>query len=106
MTNNRQDRKSTPVANPYRTVSASQRRAERRAKTGGGAPAPAAVAREQSNAIPQALINQLLHNPTKTVSEDELKQTYSYVIADIRNMALLALVLVVVLFVLAFTLPR
>ena len=43
----------------------------------------------------------LLENPTKQVGEEELRQQYSYVLADLRNMGLLAAVLFVALIVVA-----
>ena len=42
-----------------------------------------------------------LAHPTKTVPEDELRETYSYVIADLRGMLLLAVALFVALVVIA-----
>lgn len=53
-----------------------------------------------------ALVAELLHNPTKEVSAATLKEQYSYVIADIRSMAILAAGLFALLIVLAFVLPR
>jgi hypothetical protein len=49
----------------------------------------------------QAEIAERLANPTKTVSEEELRQQYSYVIADLRSMGLLAGGLFVFLIVIA-----
>jgi hypothetical protein len=46
-------------------------------------------------------IAELLEHPTKTVTEEELSEQYGYVIADLRSMAILAAVLVVMLIVLA-----
>lgn len=42
-----------------------------------------------------------LANPTKVVSQEELKRDYGYVIADLRSMAILAGVLFVALIVIA-----
>jgi hypothetical protein len=42
-----------------------------------------------------------LDNPTKVVTEAELRQGYSYVLADLRSMGLLAAVLIVAMIVLA-----
>lgn len=52
------------------------------------------------------LVAELLHNPTKEVSAATLKEQYSYVIADIRSMAILAAGLFTLLIVLAFVLPQ
>jgi hypothetical protein len=46
-------------------------------------------------------IAELLENPTKEVSEDELKQQYSYVLADLRSMGVLAAVLMIGLVIVA-----
>ena len=99
--------------NPYKTVSAAQRRikedvqaeraeggsawrerrdAERRAKQGDGPT--------------HEMIQEALHNPTKSVTEAELREQYNHVVADLRSMAMLAAGLVVVLVSLAFLLPR
>ena len=43
----------------------------------------------------------LLEHPTKQVDEEELRQQYSYVLADLRNMGLLAAALFVAFFVVA-----
>lgn len=43
----------------------------------------------------------LLENPTKEVGEDELRQQYGYVLADLRNMGLLTVVLFIALVVVA-----
>lgn len=108
-----QNRKSS--ANPYRTISASERRARRQAREAGkvriptgDAPGRRGVERAKptpSNVLPQELINELLANPTKVVTEDDLRRDYSYVIADLRSMALLAVALVVLLVALALILP-
>jgi hypothetical protein len=108
-----QNRKS--AANPYRTVSASERRARRQAREAGRVRIPVgdepgvrSVERAKpalSNVLPQEMINELLANPTKVVTEEDLRRDYSYVIADLRNMALLSVALVVLLVALALLLP-
>jgi hypothetical protein len=52
------------------------------------------------------MINELLHNPTKVVTEDQLRSEYGYVLADIRGMFALAAGLIVLLIALAMLLPR
>jgi hypothetical protein len=47
----------------------------------------------------------LLAHPTRFVSEDELRHDYTYVVKDLRSMAVLAVALVVLLVVLAQVLP-
>ncbi|MCC6615024.1 MAG: hypothetical protein IT320_16220 [Anaerolineae bacterium] len=101
-------------SNPYRTVSASERRARRKARDGGSRPAAAvattgsaaAAAAQVHDAIPQDVVNDMLNHPTKIVTEDQLRSEYGYVMADIRNMFLLALGLIVLLVVLALVLPH
>lgn len=79
------------AANPYTTRTARERRAER-GEGGAVALSPERVA-------------ELLHNPTKEVSTEELKRDYAYVIRDLRGMAILAAALIVVLIGLALVLP-
>lgn len=43
----------------------------------------------------------LLHNPTKTVTEEEMRAQYGHVLADLRKMGLLTVALLVLLVVLA-----
>ncbi len=94
------------AGNPYRTVSASERRAQRRARKGIDQPTSAQPEPRAKPALTQEMINELLAHPTKEVTEEQLQASYSYVIADIRSMALLALGLIVFLVILANTLPR
>lgn len=89
-------------ANPFVITSARERRAQRAALEGDTARA----AEAKTDAIDPALVAQLLANPTKEVSEEQLRQEYSYVQADLRNMGLLAAGLVVLLVVLAQVLPK
>jgi hypothetical protein len=46
-------------------------------------------------------VQQLLANPTKVVTEDELRREYGYVLSDLRSMGLLAAGLVVALVIIA-----
>jgi hypothetical protein len=105
MSENRQ-RNQSNQNNPYRTVTASERRARRRARDGGAPPRVKSAAENASAALPQEMVRQLLHNPTKIVTEHQLRQEYGYVVADIRNMGILALGLIVLLAALATLLPR
>ena len=59
------------------------------------APAPAA---------PTAAIADLLANPTKVVTEDDLRADYGFVIKDLRNMGILAAGLFVALIVVSLVL--
>ncbi len=51
------------------------------------------------------MISDVLNNPTKIVSEEELRDEYQHVLLDLRNMGVLAAILIVVLLGLAFALP-
>jgi hypothetical protein len=86
-------------SNPFNTISARQRRA----RTGRQ---PTSLTSEPREArIDQSTLAEILAHPTKEVSEDELRQQYSYVVADLRSMGLLAASLMVLLVVLATLLP-
>jgi hypothetical protein len=91
--------------NPFSTVSASQRRAERSARSGRSAPSLTAAKSENAK-LDQAKIADILAHPTKEVSEQELRQAYTYVINDLRSMGLLAASLMILLVVLAQVLPK
>jgi hypothetical protein len=114
-------------ANPYSTVAASKRRAERAARTGTRRPGrsapgisdldaleaaeaalmprPPQEKRRRESELDHETVADILANPTRFVSEEELRSEYTYVVNDIRSMALLALGLVVLLVVLASVLP-
>lgn len=51
------------------------------------------------------MIADVLTNPTREVTEEDLRADYQHVLVDLRNMGVLAAILVVVLVGLAFTLP-
>lgn len=100
-------------SNPYVTVPAR----ERRARTGIRADEGGTVRRvrrdrkvseglQKDETLDAETIAYLLHHPTKTVSEDELRRDYSYVLADLRSMGILAVGLVATLVVLAFVFVR
>jgi len=56
---------------------------------------------DESDGLDNAALGNLLARPTKFVSEEELKEEYGYVVADVRNMFILAAALFVLLVVLA-----
>jgi hypothetical protein len=62
--------------------------------------------RRAETSLSQDVINELLYNPTMTVTEDQLRSEYGYVLTDIRGMFILAAGLIVLLFALATLLPR
>lgn len=63
--------------------------------------APRPRRRRSSDELTVTDVEYLLEHPTKTVTEAELRQQYTYVLNDLRNMALLAAGLFVLLIVLA-----
>jgi len=56
---------------------------------------------QKSGEVDMELIEDLLANPTKIVSEAELQEEYGHVLADLRNMGILAGILMVALVALA-----
>lgn len=56
---------------------------------------------KQRGELDAAMIEELLAHPTKVVTEAELRAAYQHVLVDLRNMGLLAAVLVIVLIVVA-----
>lgn len=57
--------------------------------------------RNRSDELTTAMIEEALANPTKIVSEAELRADYGFVLTDLRNMGLLAAALFLTLIVLA-----
>ena len=83
--------------------SASDIRSRRGSSRRRSAPAAAQYSKRRGGdvAIGSDAMQQLLTKPTKFVSEEELRSEYGYVVADIRNMFLLAGALMVLLVILA-----
>jgi len=95
---------AAPVSRSTKTTS--ERRAERRATGSSSARrAPGAPIQYSQNSKKDGLsserIERLLANPTKVVTEAELRKEYGHVVVDLRNMFGLALVLMVLLVLLA-----
>ena len=86
------------TAAPTFTPSASAGSVAARRRKVGSAQLDSAKRRSQTD---QDKIKYLLEHPTKTVSEAELRKEYFHVLIDLRNMGLLAAVLVGVLIILA-----
>jgi len=59
----------------------------------------------QRGELSNDLISEALQNPTNIVSEEELGEDYKHVLVDLRNMGILAAILITLLVSLAFTLP-
>lgn len=73
----------------------------RRASSGTGGDLAARPRRRKSEVLSMAEIEDLLEHPTKTVTETQLRADYGYVLADLRNMGVLAAGLFIFLIVLA-----
>jgi hypothetical protein len=86
----------TPVQKFTPTASAGAVAARRR--TVGSAKLDSSKKRGQTD---QDKIKYMLENPTKIVTEEELRKEYFHVLIDLRNMGLLAAVLIGVLVLLA-----
>jgi hypothetical protein len=96
------ERRAQQAKNPYSTVSARERRAREQATTGTAIP----TADVKSIALTTAQISELLDNPTKTVSEAEMRAQYAYVLKDLRSMGVLTAALFALLIALAFLFPQ
>jgi hypothetical protein len=62
---------------------------------------PARLGEKKMDPNDPETVQQLLANPTKIVTEDELRQEYGYVLSDLRSMGILAAGLVVALVIMA-----
>ncbi len=60
--------------------------------------------RKDQGALDADYVAELLSNPTKIVSEDDLRADYGFVIRDLRNMGILAAALFVALIIAALVL--
>ncbi len=85
---------------------------DRRAGSTSGTRSPSSTRRRESSrsTAPRGMrpdvVANMLENPTITVTEDQLRSEYSYVISDLRSMAILAVGLIVLLAILATVLPK
>jgi hypothetical protein len=57
--------------------------------------------RRQADTVDMNYVRNRLAHPTRTVTEGELRETYSYVVNDLRSMAVLAAILIACLIVVA-----
>ena len=64
-------------------------------------PASAQRRTSKEKTLSNAMIQDMLEHPTKYVSEEQLREEYGFVLADLRSMALLSATLFVVLVILA-----
>lgn len=88
------------ITNPYTILSAAERRDRDRLMAG------KVRAKAVTTKLSAEEIAELLHNPTREVTIDDLKRDYQHVISDTRGMFLLAGGLVVLEIALALLLPR
>lgn len=91
------DASATAVAPEEAVSRAAQRAARRRQRLERVSQTDA-----HSEALDAATMAERLRQPTRVVSESELRADYAYVLRDLRSMAILAAVLVAALFLLAF----
>lgn len=102
--------RSNVTGGGLKAYSAPRSARERRASSTPRSTAPRSTAprreRRSTVAIRPEIVNNMLANPTITVTEEELHKEYNYVLSDLRSMAILAAVLVVALIVLAQILPK
>ncbi len=101
----------TAYTNPYKTVSSARRRIQQEVqeeRDGGEVPRRRSMERRSrdENGLNSDMITEALRNPTKTVTEAELREQYSHVLTDLRSMGVLAAGLVVVLVTLSVVLPK
>lgn len=96
----------TVAGSGLKTYSARSAR-ERRASTPASRRATSSSRSRRSDSGPRPeIVANMLEHPTIVVTEDQLRQEYNYVTADLRSMALTAVVLIAALFVLAQILPK
>lgn len=82
-------------AAPMQAATSSVRKARKRKA------AAAQLQQARKGNLENDVIAELLHNPTKHVSEEELHAEYGFVLRDLRNMFVLAAALMVLLVALA-----
>mgnify|MGYP006921591025 CR=1 FL=1 len=99
---------SNKAATDVATVERARRRAERRAERNRGStttPTSSSFAerrkQQKSDRMRSDSIQTMLANPTKFVTQEELRAEYGHVVTDIRNMFALAGVLMVALVIIA-----
>ena len=90
---------STPDAAPA-TTSAAERRQRRRREVG----AAQLQRRKDEGGLDAETVSDMLANPTRIVSEADLRADYGFVIKDLRNMGVLAAALFVALVIAALIL--
>lgn len=80
-----------------------EKRSERAVKRASRRRQTASVSdKKKRNEVSPELVADMLANPTINVTEDQLRNQYGYVIADLRNMGVLAAILFMVLLALGF----
>lgn len=92
-----------------RAARRAERRASRRSKSTRvsasgrtrSRPVSVSAVRRNSDELDNTIIEQMLANPTKTVSVEQMQEEYSYVLRDLRNMFFLTIILMIALVALA-----
>lgn len=84
-----------PQAKPAPQATVTSRKARKRKV------AAAQIQQAKRGELDNDVVAELLHNPTKIVSEEELHAEYGFVLRDLRNMFVLAIALMVLLVALA-----
>ena len=100
--NNEQDDTAEVKASSEDKVARSKRRSERRSsrrKSGSSATVQqfGQRSKRKKDGLDNEAMEELLANPTKFVTEEELREEYNFVLLDLRNMGMLAAVLMVLL---------
>jgi hypothetical protein len=90
-----------PVVKPTTSSRAAALNARR-----GSMNAASTADRRRKGTLSTAEVVDILEHPTKEVSEDEMRAQYSYVLADLRSMGILAAALLLMLVVLAQVMPH
>ncbi len=91
---------ASAVAADEDSASVSQRAARRR-----GLPQAQIERSRKRGELSNEMISDLLHHPTRVVTEEELHKDYQHVLVDLRNMGILAAILIVVMMGLASIIP-
>jgi hypothetical protein len=90
----------------YGARSAAERRAGGRSTASARRSTSSRPARRSEHGPRPEIVANMLEHPTITVTEDQLRQEYGFVVNDLRSMGLTAIGLIVALAVLATVLPK
>ncbi len=97
-----QDEERAEVAQPTPPTTVTTPEPEKRQRRRRVDDGPAQIRkRKQAEEPDAAMIEELLANPTKFVTEEELREEYGYVLTDLRSMGILAAALLAILVLIA-----